>query len=151
MGGVITCLEDCLPNVEPSQIGDGICDQWAYCEELGFDGGDCECPGDYGGLNGPECCDGMTAAPPSPAGFAAECHYNEWFCYGEYEVCGCGTAYFVFAEICGCGTDGETAESDCVSSCDDEEGTFAYCESGSASEWECPEGMVFRSTCTDAD
>ena len=139
VGGVIACDGDCLPNVSPSQIGDEACDPWAYCEELEFDGGDCECPGDYAGLTGPECCDGMIADPPSPTGTAAECYRNEWVCDREYEY-----------EVCGCGAGWEPAESDCVVSCDDEGGTFAFC-SGWDGEWECPEGMVFRSTCTEGD
>jgi len=144
VGGVIACDGECLPNVDTSQIGDGACDAWAYCVELDFDGGDCECAGDYAGLTGPECCDGRAADPPIGTGSAAECYLDEWHCeHGlveELAVCTCGS------------TDGATPEmatSDCVNSCDDEAGTFPYCVF--SDHWECPVGMIFRSTCTDGD
>jgi len=139
VGGIIDCDRNCV--MTDGGVGDGWCEASLYCEETGFDGGDCECEGDYADFRGPECCD-IASGYSETTGERAACYTSEWVCEGwlgvELEVCTCGSTDDATPEM---------ATSDCVSSCDDAEGTLPFCVYGD--HWECPVGTVFRSTCEE--
>ena len=106
------------------------------------------CEGVYLPDHGPQCCDEQSPDPPlATTGIVAECRSGEWECLaGERYPCRCGPWLDDVAPV--------LAPSRCISSCDANDDTFAICvfnDYGPDDHWTCPEGMIFRSTCTEGD